>query len=409
MTAVPDGKVIRRLRGGPEALKALLRDLRRYAFTGYVRTLRMADGEPAAGVLAIKAGDLLVALRSRGPATLRGSAALKEVWSDARESDCAIELHAKVDVDAIARDHPDAVLERPKRIAKRPKPIAVEADLGVLGGLEGEVRSWRAAGFDTTEVEAALPGDLEAARAAVAAFREGVKRSLGLQEALDGLHVTGSESRVAAIREKLRDVRLLTVAEAEIADLRAEQEARVAASMRPANVALAGEVADHAGRAFEVIVKSSAAPTAAAIVRSVPAEPEETTPPRDERTNLIRRYMFDSFVVGPSNRFAHAAALAVAKSAKSAYNPLFITSASGLGKTHLLNAIGNAVAAARPEARIVYLSAEVFTNEFHRAKGADALEAFRGKYRSVDLFLLDDVHFLAGQGDIQEELFHTFD
>ncbi|HEV8595378.1 MAG TPA: DnaA/Hda family protein, partial [Thermoplasmata archaeon] len=121
-----------------------------------------------------------------------------------------------------------------------------------------------------------------------------------------------------------------------------------------------------------------------------------------------RQYTFDTFVVGPSNRFAHAASVAVAKSPHNAYNPLFITSGPGLGKTHLLNAIGNAILGESAGAKVVYITAEGFSNEFKEAAGGDRLQGFREKYRSLDVALIDDAHFLSGKGDVQEELFHTF-
>src|SRR3972149_3420295 len=136
---------------------------------------------------------------------------------------------------------------------------------------------------------------------------------------------------------------------------------------------------------------------------------EEKPTARDERTNLIRQFNFETFVVGPSNRFAHAASLAVSKSPHSAYNPLLITSGPGLGKTHLLNAIGNYIAGADgSSSRVLYLSVEAFTNEMREAQASGKMAEFREKYRGLDVFLLDDVHFLSGRGDVQEELFHTF-
>jgi len=405
MTIVPEGKIIRRLHGGPDALKTLLRDLKRYAFTGYVRTRVGHDSEPAEGVLAVKGGALQVALRSRGPATMRGNAALKEVWTDSRRSECAIELHAKVDVDALVRHLPDALVERPRPAANRSKLAASARREGGPSPAD-QVRTWRAAGFDTRELESKLAGEPQVARSAIAEFARGVDRALALQQVLDRINRPGIEAKAAKIRGMLRDIRLLAVAEAEIEDLRTEQGAARGAASRPPPPIARGP--DPVRSPLAVIARTRSVDEPPTIVR-FELESDEAIGPRDEATNLIRRYGFNSFVVGPSNRFAHAAALAVARSTRAAYNPLFITSGTGLGKTHLLSAIGNAVAAAKPETRVVYLSVEVFANEFRQAKAKEKLPEFRGKHRSVDLFLLDDVHFLSGQGDVQEELFHTFD
>ncbi len=120
------------------------------------------------------------------------------------------------------------------------------------------------------------------------------------------------------------------------------------------------------------------------------------------------RNTFDSFVVGSNNQFAHSAAVAVAKAPARTYNPLFIYGGSGLGKTHLLQAIGHHVMAANKSAKVVYLSSEQFTNEFIDAIQHGTLVKFRKKYRHADVLMIDDIQFFAGKERSQEEFFHTF-
>ena len=122
---------------------------------------------------------------------------------------------------------------------------------------------------------------------------------------------------------------------------------------------------------------------------------------------LNPRHTFDNFVVGPSNTFAHAAALAVVEAPGRAYNPLFIHGGTGLGKTHLIQAMGQAVLK-RGKGSVCYTSCEDFTNEFIQALQQHEIAAFRRKYRHIDLLLIDDIHFLAGKESTQEEFFHTF-
>ncbi|MBJ7247818.1 MAG: chromosomal replication initiator protein DnaA [Thermoleophilia bacterium] len=130
---------------------------------------------------------------------------------------------------------------------------------------------------------------------------------------------------------------------------------------------------------------------------------------RAERVaSLNRNATFETFVIGPSNRFAHAAALAVAESPSQAYNPLFIHGPTGLGKTHLLQAIAHYVTTSTPDMTACYVTCEAFTNDFIEALREKRIEHFKNRYRTYDVLLVDDIQFLSGREGIQEEFFHTF-
>ncbi|MGN6221969.1 MAG: chromosomal replication initiator protein DnaA [Microbacterium sp.] len=150
------------------------------------------------------------------------------------------------------------------------------------------------------------------------------------------------------------------------------------------------------------------APVASPVGRAPLEEPVDTASASRSDTRLNPKYTFDNFVIGQSNRFAHAAAVAVAEAPAKAYNPLFIYGDSGLGKTHLLHAIGDYALSLYAGIRVRYVSSEEFTNDFINSIANNRDSAFQARYRDVDILLIDDIQFLQGRAETQEAFFHTF-
>ncbi len=394
--------------GGTDALKNALVDLKRYSFTGYVKTILGR----ATGCVVVVEGNPELAVYGASDKVVEGKVALKSVWQDSYSDECAIEIHAKVDVSQLRERYPKATLERAKQPLKSAARAVTPKVMKSRATQEDpRIGAWEELGYDVSSLEPSLRLGGEDAEKALQEFEAAVAKMDPLRRELAAMDEPALMGQIAALREKAADPRSFDAVGDGLTRLRDELDrVRKAEAATRVEADREAQLQDRARRVFEMIVKHRAAegkPTDISEVQVARAiEGKPTT--RDERTNLIRQYTFDTFVVGPSNRFAHAASVAVAKSPHNAYNPLFMTSGPGLGKTHLLNAIGNAILGENEGAKVVYVTAEGFSNEFKEASADGRLQAFREKYRSLDVALIDDAHFLSGKGDVQEELFHTF-
>lgn len=405
----PEGKTIRKTKGGLDSLKGLLLDLRKYSFTGYVQTILDKEGKESNGYVFVKSGNLEGSYHVYGQTKSLGKAALRRIWKDSADESCHLEVHAKIDVDAILSDLKDAKVRKEKKPSKAKAAISTKE----RNEYEEKLGIWRDSEYDVSSLEEMLDAKPQNAKKAFEEFEHSVRTVEVLRGILESLDVTGFEDEAEILKEKMKYPSKHVAIEAELQELQEKiEKTKEDETRKTIEEKREKEINERARQVFEMIVKHKIAEgkPVEGITESQVREAIEskTVTTRDISTNLISQFSFDSFVVGPSNRFANAAALAVAKSLHEAYNPLFITSGPGLGKTHLLNAIGNTIRERNQNAKVLYVSTESFANEFKEAPKNNRLPEFREKFRSLDLLLIDDVHFLSGRIDVQEELFHTF-
>jgi len=403
---IPEGKIIKTLNGGTDALKKILLDLKKYAFSGYVKTIYLRENEPSIGYVVVKEGTPAISVYAGEGGSELGRMSLKKIWEDSYDRKCEIELHARVEVDELIRRYGAKA-----SIAKLKKAEKIRIVDKAEKVLSRKLKLWENRGYDVTELAKALKGDTEKARGMFRTFDEDVKKLKILEEILDSMETSGFEDEVQAIRSKFSKPEMNLAIEADIERLREKiEEKEDMESWLTAEEKVIGdkETEARASAVADMIVEKADDGAELPDVPPLRKEEVESKHERDEKTNLIGQFTFDRFVVGPSNRFAQAACLAVAKTPYKAYNPLFICSGPGLGKTHLLNAIGNYIMERSPETRVLYFTLETFVNEYNDAKRRGDLSAFRNKYRNLDVMLLDDAQFLSGNDEVQEELFHTF-
>lgn len=328
------------------------------------------------------------------------------MWQDSYDETCILELHARVDMEGLVREYANAVLERPPRVAKKTKvPQAPDRS-----EVERQLQLWRAKGYEVSSVEAVLDADPGVLTASIVALREGVRKSELVSEVLEGMDVAGFETRAAILREKLRDPIRHPDIDTEVENLRdAIESMRRIESRRKIETTREHDSQERTKKILELVMKrpfmrSRVAPAPEQVAKVL----VESVPSRDEATNLLPAFTFEGFAVGESNRFAHGAAVATAKDPAKAYNPLLITAGPGLGKTHLLHAIGNYIASHEKGRSVLYLTCEGFGSGLSEARQQGTLGAFRDRVRGLDCLLIDDIQFLGSMPEVHEELFHTF-
>ena len=356
----------------------------------------------------MRSGNPEASVHVKDGSRLRGRAALKQVWQDSYDESCILELHARVDMDGLLKEYGDATLQRSAKLVKKskvPQPIErSEAEMAIS--------EWKAKGYVTASLEAALDGDPAGLTVTYLSFREATKRAEAVAETLDRLDLTGFEGRGAAIREKLKDPLRHADLDTEVESLRDAIDSRRQMEVRrQIETVRERDSRERTTKVLELVSKQPSTEGGAGPVRSpeVAKVLGDAAPTPDAVTNLLEPFTFDAFVVGESNRFAHAAAISVATDPKKAYNPLVIVAGPGLGKTHLLHAIGNEARNRSRGAKVLYLTTQAFDQGLQGGEGDASRDAFRAALTSLDCLLLDDIQGLGGRPEAQAELLHVFE
>ena len=284
----------------------------------------------------------------------------------------------------------EGLLKRPEKTDDTVKAFdefksGCEKEMERVSELEKKFQEWKESGYNLESLEDVFDLELPEMEKRFTEFEEDLEKLLALQKKLGLAAPPGTVNQNAA-QEDEGSGKLAKKDEAPVEKEGSRMEGQVD------------------GKVIQVDGKE---PPAGADTGSEKGK----SPPLSELLSTVSlndQFTFDTFVVGTSNRFAHAASLAVAESPSEAYNPLFVWGGVGLGKSHLLHAIGNHVAERHADLNVVYVTSEDFTNELINCVRYDRLDDFRHKYRKADILLIDDVQFIAGKESTQEEFFHTF-
>jgi chromosomal replication initiator protein DnaA len=435
---IPEGQVVDRYRGGEGVLKKVFEDVRKYAFSGYVKLAFELNVERAEGAITFASGEPLLALyvykkggASRSDHVYKGVPAVEFIWEDSLFPESSISLHSRINASDLEKQYPDARVGKmelmPPANLTNPRNVG---DLQKLSGRADEVAhrilDWAREGYNVSNLIRLYASDPQAASRAIPYFESNIQRLEGLEEVLRFLDTQGYEREAESLMRKMRDPERLLDVEAELESLRRriegfdepEEETPPAQIQKELERKKADEKIDGV---YDLIMQyhkqlTNEAPSPLNCPRCGGALDTNgacpTCPPASDKPVYGRplnpRYTFDAFVVGPNSRFAEAAAKAVASSPGRSYNPLFIYSRSGLGKTHLLQAVGNQLAKSRPSEVIILAPTDVFESELIEAIQNKTLDSMRQAYRSANVLLLDDTQFLAGKERMQEELFQIF-
>ena len=440
---IPEGIVVRTAKGGNDSLKSILADLNQYSFTGYVRVTLQKEIMSSTGYLVVEQGVPIMAVyefEKSKPRELRriytGEKSLRFIMEDSQDKGSNIELHSRVPSEEFERRFPDARIAEGQAVVKvtrnvreqpdeeEPAPIQQEEEEPAVDGQKEIIELWRRKGFRIDTLEAALKKGPQALTKELASFEQDAQKLKQFEVILNNFPVMGHESEIEEIRMKLDDRTKIAEIESDVEFLQ-EKIKRKIQKRKTDEESIKQEMEkkkreEKTADVYDLILK----------YQTAPEEQEEKKCPRcggpvDEEgrcprcsaeqtqmppTNFVKPLpegmRFDNFVVGPGSKFPAAAAGAVAEAPSKAYNPLLIFGGSGLGKTHLLSAIGHHIEEKNKKAAVAYVPADKFVEAINQASDEQLRQKIREDLKGQDVLLVDDMQFLAASEQAQIEMSH---
>ncbi len=433
---IPEGIIVRTAKGGPDSLKVILADLKQYVFTGYIRVTLEKEIMSSIGYLVMEQGAPVMAVyefeKSR-PRELKriytGEKSLRFILEDSQDKAANIELHSRVPSEEFERRFPESRVSEGPTAAKAeaeqaPEPAAEEAP--DIGSGKEIIELWRRKGFKVETLEEALKRGPDDLAKELAQFEQDAQRLKQFEMVLNNFPVMGHESEIEEIRAKLDDRSRMAEIESDVEFLQ-EKIKRKIQKRKAEEESIKQEMEkkkreEKTADVYDLILKYQSAPEGPVEEKKCPrcggpvdengvcprCSAEE--PPRPTFMKPLPEEMrFDNFVVGSNTKFPVAAATSVASAPSKTYNPLLIFGGSGLGKTHLLSAIGHQIQDKSRNAKVAYVPSDKFVEAIGQATDERTLRAIRADMKGITLLLVDDLQFLAASETAQVEMARFID
>lgn len=445
---IPEGIIVRTARGGQDILRVILTDLKQYSFSGYIKVILKKDTISSTGYLVIDQGLPTMSIyqfEKTEPREIKriyaGDKSMRFVWEDSQDRQSQIELHSRVPKEEFDRRFPDAKLvdmeefqtkmmkpqpsqkappKKPEAAAPAEEPAASDEEEPILL----EIKKMRQQGYAVQRLEEMYAVNRTGAKKELAKYQERIEGLKKLERLLDSIPRAGFEEDIDAMKERLNDPSQLENINRDVEALKEKIKGRIEQS-RIAEKRIEEDLKqkkrdEKVGDLYELIlqyqrgqVPAKETPVCAECggILNANGSCSKCSDSATGKTTveLQEGQSFDSFVVGPSNKFAQAAAVAVAQAPDKAYNPLFLYGKSGLGKTHLLNSIARRILADSPGSNVLLVSAEKFAEDLERAMKSEDVHGFRDRLRNKKALLIDDFQFLAGKEMAQGELLYILE